>query len=130
MKHNPNFMDKINKDIQLRSVASKILGVKEFADFDTIKSAYRKAANKYHPDHNNGDEDAKQKFLLAKCAYEYLASGKDCGKLLEKIEFVNGDNFDEKYCTSNRWGHFLWWRDKFFKTEKYSKRNSKTNSCI
>ena len=48
------------------------LGVGRDADAKQIKSAYRKLAMKFHPDQNQGDEKAEQKFKDATEAYEVL----------------------------------------------------------
>lgn len=50
----------------------EVLGVEKTADPDTIKSAYRKLAMQYHPDRNQGDACAEQKFKEAAEAYEVL----------------------------------------------------------
>ena len=39
-----------------------LLGVPKDADEATIKKAYRKLAKQYHPDRNEGDAAAEQKF--------------------------------------------------------------------
>lgn len=49
-----------------------VLGVDRGADGDTVKSAYRKLAMKYHPDRNPGDKAAEEKFKEATEAYEVL----------------------------------------------------------
>ncbi len=50
----------------------EILGVDRGADAATIKSAYRKLAMKYHPDRNQDDPSAEQKFKDAGEAYDIL----------------------------------------------------------
>ncbi len=49
-----------------------ILGVKLEADFDAVKSAYRKMAFALHPDLNPNDPDAKRKFQRLNEAYLLL----------------------------------------------------------
>lgn len=51
----------------------EVLGVDKNADAKTIKSAYRKMALKYHPDHNPGDKEAEEKFKEAAEAYSVLS---------------------------------------------------------
>jgi molecular chaperone DnaJ len=50
----------------------EVLEVSRDADEDTIKSAYRRLAMKYHPDRNPGDQEAEVKFKEAAEAYEVL----------------------------------------------------------
>ncbi len=51
-----------------------VLGVSKGADADEIKKAYRKMAIKYHPDKNQGDKQAEEKFKEAAEAYEVLSN--------------------------------------------------------
>lgn len=51
----------------------KILGVSKDADDNTIKKAYRKAAIVHHPDKNQGDPEAEERFKDIGEAYETLS---------------------------------------------------------
>lgn len=133
MKHNMDFMDEINRDLEARKAACKILGVKDGADAEELKKAYRKAALRYHPDHNDNTAEANKRFTLIKCAYELLAFNKPCKEILEEINSWKGVPEDCKYNLDNSWGRFLWWRDKFYGTfeEKPKKKNQNNpKSCI
>ena len=52
------------------------LGVKKIAPEDEIKKAYRKLAQKYHPDANQGDAAAEDKFKEVSHAYDVLSDAK------------------------------------------------------
>ncbi len=49
-----------------------ILEIQRNATQDEIKKSYRRLAMKYHPDHNNGDKSAEEKFKKVGAAYEVL----------------------------------------------------------
>jgi molecular chaperone DnaJ len=51
----------------------EVLGVQRSASADDIKKAYRKLAMQYHPDRNQGNKDAEEKFKEATEAYEALS---------------------------------------------------------
>jgi len=114
IKDDYEFGEKITRDLQARRAAHKILGVEEGVTKETLKKAYRQASLKYHPDHNPNDNDADKKFVLVNCAYELLAEDKPCQRLLEEIKLWPGVPEDDEYKLDNLWGHFLWWREKFF----------------
>ena len=109
-----DFMERINRDLETRRIACKILGVTEMADKKQLKKAYRQVAMKFHPDKNLDDPDANKKFTLVNCAYELLAEDKPCSVLLEEINSWPGVPENDKYRLDNPWGHFLWWRERFF----------------
>ncbi len=52
----------------------EILGVSKSASADEIKKAYRKVAMQHHPDRNEGDKAAEEKFKEAAEAYEVLSN--------------------------------------------------------
>jgi hypothetical protein len=85
---------------------------------------------KCHPDHNPDDTEATKRFVLVKCAYELLAEDRPCPQLLGEINTWKGVPEDGKYKLHNPWGHFLWWREKFFGAEKEKENDSKRPSCI
>jgi len=97
-----------------RREACRILAVNEDADERAVKKAYRRACLKYHPDANPGDEKAHSRFLLVQCAYELLTKGTICDLLLEEMKSELPAAPEGKYNLDNRWGFFMWWRDRFF----------------
>lgn len=58
----------------------EVLGVSKGASADEIKKAYRKLALKYHPDKNEGDASAEEKFKEAAEAYEVLSNPEKKGR--------------------------------------------------
>lgn len=54
----------------------EILGVNKTANEDEIKRAYRKLAQKHHPDRNKNDKTAEEKFKEINAAYEILSDKK------------------------------------------------------
>ena len=62
----------------------EVLGVPKNADEKKIKQAFRKLAKKYHPDTNQGNADAEQKFKEVNEAYDVL-SDKEKRKLYDQF---------------------------------------------
>lgn len=52
----------------------EVLGVNKSSSPDEIKKAYRKMAMQYHPDRNQGDKEAEEKFKEAAEAYDVLSN--------------------------------------------------------
>ena len=52
----------------------EVLGINKSSSADQIKSAYRKLAVKFHPDKNEGDKGAEEKFKEASEAYHVLSN--------------------------------------------------------
>ncbi len=129
-RDNLEFMERISHDLEARRMACKVLSVEEMADKEKLKKAYRRTAMEFHPDKNLDDPNANKKFALVKCAYELLAEDKPCLQLLEEINSRPGASKDNKYKLDNPWGHFLWWREKYFGSEKEKRSNGKRSSCV
>ena len=53
----------------------EVLGVEKGADQKEIKKAYRRLAQKFHPDRNPDDTSAAEKFREVSEAYEVLSDG-------------------------------------------------------
>lgn len=54
----------------------EVLGIAKNASAEEIKKAYRKLAMKWHPDRNQGNKEAEEKFKEASEAYEVLSDEK------------------------------------------------------
>ncbi len=129
MKNDPNFMDRINRDLAAREAARRILGVSENASVGQLKRAYRDAAVEQHPDHNGNTAEANRRFTLIRKAFELLAFGRPCDALLDEADSFSNVPEDEHYRLDNRWGHFCWWRDKFLDSET-KREKERHSSCI
>jgi molecular chaperone DnaJ len=67
----------------------KILGVGKNASEDEIKKAYRKLARQYHPDTNQGDKKAEERFKQISQAHDVL-SDPDKRKAYDRGGFLGG----------------------------------------
>lgn len=85
----------------------KILGVSRSATDKEIKQAYRKLARKYHPDVNQGDTAAEDKFKEINAAYEVLSDPekrKKYDKYGDKWQYA--DQFSQAGAQGSPFGDF------------------------
>jgi curved DNA-binding protein len=101
----------------------KVLGVSKTATADEIKTAYRKLANKYHPDKNKTDKDAEEKFKEINEAYQVLSDSEKRAKY---------DNLGQNWNTHQRTGGtgddfdwMKWYNTNARKTSSSKKTNFK-----
>src|ERR1035437_7403168 len=66
-----------------------ILGVKNTANFDEIKTAYRALAKKYHPDKNHGNKAAEEYFKEIQQAYAVLSNAEKRKKYDLKFSYTH-----------------------------------------
>lgn len=110
----------------------QILGVSKNASYDEIKKAYRKLAMIYHPDRNQGDKEAEEKFKDINEAYDVLSDAEkrkkfdSLGNTQKEDDFYN---YGKKYNTSDDDDDDDWaWLDfykkykgnSWFNTDKFS----------
>src|SRR6478736_4690345 len=65
------------------------LGVKKGASADEIKKAYRKLARQFHPDTNQGDKGAEERFKQVQTAYDVLSDAEK-RKAYDRFGSTNG----------------------------------------
>jgi hypothetical protein len=111
------FQKRAQEHVRLEKLARKILGVDDGADLTEIKKAYWILAMKYHPDKNPRDKENLRRFLNIKNAYNFLIKGEEWNNPETDSDVDSNDSISDEYDTSNSWGYFLWWRDKFFKSD-------------
>ena len=68
----PGAMLSFRRAVSAKRDYYEVLGVSRDAETAQIKRAYRKAAMKYHPDRNPGDNEAEERFKEAAEAFEVL----------------------------------------------------------
>jgi len=77
-----------------------VLGVEKGASAKQLKQAYRKLAQKYHPDANGGDVKAETRFKEVNEAYEVLGdeeTRKEYDHVRDMGYFVGGPGGDQQY---------------------------------
>jgi curved DNA-binding protein len=71
----------------------KVLGVDKDATPEAIKKAYRKLAQKFHPDKNPGNKEAGEKFKKISEAYAVLSNAEK----RKQYDSFGSDNFSQHY---------------------------------
>lgn len=71
----------------------KVLGVSKSATGAEIKTAYRKLAMKYHPDHSKGDKNAEEMFKTISEAYAVLSDKEK----RQQYDTFGSDDFHQRY---------------------------------
>lgn len=81
-----------------KNEAFSILGLKQGATEADIKKAYRKLANQYHPDKNQGNKESEDTFKKVTSAYEFLTKPQTQNNQRPE-DFFN--NFHEFFSSGN-----------------------------
>ena len=110
----PDFQERIAREIKAQRTALAVLGLEQGATEREARAAFRRAAFEHHPDRNAGAPDASRRFRAATRAFRYLTGSASADVVLETEEGPVPHPEDEHYDLSNRWGFFLWWRERFF----------------
>jgi len=79
----------------------KTLGVGGSSDSGEIKKAYRSLARKYHPDHNQSDSRAEERFKEIQEAYEVLSDRTKRAKYDRARRHPFGTSFGEAFATDS-----------------------------
>lgn len=77
-----------------------ILGVGRNATDEEIKKAYKKLAKEFHPDKNQGNKNAEEKFKLISDAYEKIASA-EARQQYEQQKYA--EQFSSQYGQEHSW---------------------------
>eukprot|EP00929_Paragymnodinium_shiwhaense_P023403 TRINITY_DN14652_c0_g3_i1.p1 TRINITY_DN14652_c0_g3~~TRINITY_DN14652_c0_g3_i1.p1 ORF type:complete len:518 (-),score=206.30 TRINITY_DN14652_c0_g3_i1:380-1933(-) len=135
----PASQDLAEVDLLTEKDLYKILGVPRSAKLDDIKKAYKKRSLKYHPDKNQGDPEAKEKFQRIAEAMSVLSDSKKRLKY-DKSGDMDLEDFDMDHFM-NMWvsemmedggvvddmmKEVLPWRDDEDKMRQFMEENTKT----
>lgn len=110
-----------------------ILGVPKTATADEIKKAYRTLAFKYHPDRNQGNAEAEEKFKQISAAYDVLGDetkrrNYDLGYSTESSYSGNSQQSQRQYqyTYQNPFGDENFWD--WFQGAQQSQKNQQTQN--
>lgn len=80
----------------------EVLGVARDASERDIKKAYKRLAMKFHPDRNQGNEQAAEKFKEVKSAYEILTDSQNVLLMINMAMLLLNKG--------SGWRRLRWWR--------------------
>ena len=113
-----------------------ILGVSKTATADEIKKAYRTLAFKYHPDRNQGNPEAEEKFKQISAAYDVLGDEAkrrqyDMGSYSNSYSTAGSQTQQQyqrqyQYTYSNPFGEENFWE--WFNGAQFRSRNQQTQN--
>ncbi len=113
-----------------------ILGVPKTATADEIKKAYRTLAFKYHPDRNQGNPEAEEKFKQISAAYDVLGDEAkrrqyDMGSYSNSYSTAGSQSQQQyqrqyQYTYSNPFGEENFWE--WFNGAQFRSRNQQTQN--
>ncbi|WP_022933388.1 J domain-containing protein [Treponema bryantii] len=113
-----------------------ILGVPKTATADEIKKAYRTLAFKYHPDRNQGNPEAEEKFKQISAAYDVLGDEAkrrqyDMGSYSSSYSTAGSQTQQQyqrqyQYTYSNPFGEENFWE--WFNGPQFRSRNQQTQN--
>ena len=113
-----------------------ILGVSKNATADEIKKAYRTLAFKYHPDRNQGNPEAEEKFKQISAAYDVLGDEAkrrqyDMGSYSNSYSTAGSQTQQQyqrqyQYTYSNPFGDENFWE--WFNGAQFRSRNQQTQN--
>ena len=113
MIFNINLLIIVRKQISLMTKNYyKTLNVQKNASVDDIKKSYRKLAMKYHPDKNQGNKEAENKFKEVSEAYEILKDEQKRASY-DRYGTDSFQNFNNFYSSSSSSGGFSDFSDVF-----------------
>jgi|GEM_PF-1624437 len=105
--------DELRRRLELEKAARTLLGVKDSAGPDEIKSAWRRCSLESHPDRNPGDPAARVRFMRVNAACRLLLDG-----VIPDVPLEDADTNDEEqvngYRSDTDWGYFAWWSKNYF----------------
>ena len=114
----------------------EILGVSKNATADEIKKAYRTLAFKYHPDRNQGNAEAEEKFKQISAAYDVLGDEAkrrqyDMGGYSDSYSSAGSQTQQQyqrqyQYTYSNPFGDENFWE--WFNGAQFRSRNQQTQN--